>query len=227
MVLILLFAVFVVSYLYINGTISDNPSEDTTNTDNIYVSFNGINAYSPEEELKKKSGDVADAYLVVVGITEDENVIKIADEIVRKLNNDAILIYPFFIKGNEDNIVTFMKEAEADLYIGIECSVIEENKNIATTAVYNPDYFIPEHNSATLAQSLLEKTVGVTNDIPGEIVGCDNNDVILKEATFPAATIKLGYRKLINRNLNIYEDSYADNVSNAIVNVILEERENK
>lgn len=180
-------------------------------------------------------------YIVLLSVeSDDEKSQNIANEITRKLDNDSIKIVTAYSDINSENnfsinMIDFMNKCDIDIFIGIESSVkniinndyngIESptNKNEVTSVFYNGDYFIPEHNSVTLADQLEREVVKASGDKAGGLILCPNEDYVLKNAKVPAARIKLGYRKNIDGNLNVFETKYEENVANAIVTAILSE----
>lgn len=165
-----------------------------------------------------------DEYTVVLGISEDDRINGIANEIVRRIDNDTIKVYAFTVSANESKILDFMNEMGADLYIEMEMLPEEDATIMPTVAYYNPNYFIPGTNSVILADSLVQVETKATNDITDGIKECSDKDIIIKQSRVPAAKISLGYRKDADKGLSTREEGYVNKVADAFSNLILEER---
>ncbi|MBO4899188.1 MAG: N-acetylmuramoyl-L-alanine amidase [Lachnospiraceae bacterium] len=147
----------------------------------------------------------------------------ISSKLLTALESKGIRVYVTSlderVAANEDSL-SLLTEVKPDMYIRIETSYDEDSKVYGTETIYNGTYFIPGFGSVELAD-LLE--ANVTTAIGGKAMGlaeAGENDEIIRRATVPAATIKIGYYTNTQENILLNRDDYRTRIADGITAAI-------
>ncbi|MBQ9334432.1 MAG: N-acetylmuramoyl-L-alanine amidase [Lachnospiraceae bacterium] len=147
----------------------------------------------------------------------------ISAKLLTLLEADGIRVYVTSLDERvavDDDSLALLTEVHPDMYIRIETSYDEDSKVYGTETVYNGTYFIPGFGSVELAD-LLE--ANVTTAIGGKAVGlaeAGENDAVIRKATVPAATIKVGYYTNTQENILLNRDDYRSRIAEGIAAAI-------
>lgn len=147
----------------------------------------------------------------------------ISSKLLTALESKGIRVYVTSlderVAANEDSL-SLLTEVRPDMYIRIETSYDEDSKVYGTETIYNGTYFIPGFGSVELAD-LLE--ANVTTAIGGKAMGlaeAGDDDEIIRKATVPAATIKVGYYTNTQENILLNRDDYRTRIADGIMAAI-------
>ena len=149
----------------------------------------------------------------------------IASKLKSQLETDGVRVYVTSLDEREipdESRLNLLNEIRPDMYIRIETSADEDSKVYGTETVYNGTYFIPGFGSVELAD-LLESNV--TTSIGGRAAGlieAGEDDMIIRNATVPAATVKVGYYTNTQENILLNRDDYRTKIAQGIRNAVLE-----
>ncbi len=155
----------------------------------------------------------------------------IASKLLTDLENKGIRVYITSLDervADNESSLSLLNEVKPDMYIRIETSYDEDSKVYGTETVYNGTYFIPGFGSVELAD-LLE--ANVTTAIGGKAMGlaeADEDDEVIRKATVPAASVKVGYYTNMQENILLNRDDYRSRIAEGIaaaVDKVYEEEE--
>ena len=113
------------------------------------------------------------------------------------------------------------------MFIGIGVNAGEDSSIYGTETVYNGDYFIPGFGSVELAD-FLEKEV--VTSIKGKALGlteATESDYTIRNATVPAALIRVGYITNKQEATLLVRDEYVDKIATGIYRAIMQVYEQK
>lgn len=163
-------------------------------------------------------------------LEEKEINLAIAGKLKEKLDGTDIKVYYTRlddVNPAEESRIRLANETRADMYIRIELGSSEDGSVYGTTAVYNGNYFIPGFGSVELAD-LLEKEV--VTSIKGKALGleeAEEPESILKYATVPAATVRVGCATNKQEATLLMREEYQEKIAEGIYNAILKAYEEK
>ena len=147
----------------------------------------------------------------------------ISSKLLTALEEKGIRVYVTSLDervASDEDSLSLLSEVKPDMYIRIETSFDEDSKVYGTETVYNGTYFIPGFGSVELAD-LLE--ANVTTSIGGKAVGlveAGEDDEVIRKATVPAATIKVGYYTNMQENILLNRDDYRSRIAEGIIAAI-------
>ena len=155
--------------------------------------------------------------------------IAIARALKKKLDGTDIKVYYTRMDDSnpsDENRVGLTNAARADMLIRIEVNENEDTKIYGTEAVYNSRFFIPGFGSIELADLLEREVVTAISGKANGLIESTQEDVVINEATVPAATIKVGYvsngQEAILLNREDYIEKIADGIYQAIMTAYAE-----
>lgn len=157
------------------------------------------------------------------GLKEKEITLAIAEKLKEKLDNTDIKVYYTRMDDNnptEEQRVKIANNTKADMLIRIEANADDDSMVHGTTAVYNENFFIPGFGSVELANVLEKEVVSI---IKGKAVGLTaavNEDYVVREATVPAAAIKVGYLTNAQEAILLQKEDYIDKIAAGIYQAI-------
>ena len=197
---------------------------------NLYISF-----LSPRELYDKivvidPVCGGADAGYAEGNTLEKDIALQIARKLKEKLDGSDIKAYYTRmddVNPSEQNRIGLANETKADMFIGIGVNAGEDSSIYGTETVYNGDYFIPGFGSVELAD-FLEKEV--VTSIKGKALGlteATESDYTIRNATVPAALIRVGYITNKQEATLLVRDEYVDKIATGIYRAIMQVYEQK
>lgn len=169
------------------------------------------------------AGYAPDELIVQNSLTPARICLDISTKLLGILEEKGIRVYVTSLDervASDDDSIALLTEVRPDMYIRIETSYNEDSKVYGTETVYNGTYFIPRFGSVELAD-LLE--AGVTTSIGGKAVGlteAGESDGVIRRATVPAATIKVGYYTNTQENILLNRDDYRTRIAEGIASAV-------
>ncbi len=157
------------------------------------------------------------------GLKEKEITLAIAQKLKEKLDETDIKVYYTRMDDNnptEEQRVKIANNTKADMLIRIEANADDDSMMRGTTAVYNESFFIPRFGSIELADILEKEVVSI---IKGKAVGltaATEADYVVREATVPAAAIKVGYLTNAQEAILLQREDYIDKIAAGIFQAI-------
>lgn len=157
-------------------------------------------------------------------LKEKDIALAIAGRLKEKLDQEAIKVYYTRMDDNnlsEEKRVKIANNTKADMLIRIEANADEDSMVNGTTAIYNEDFFIPGFGSIELADILEQEVV---SNIKGKAVGlaaATETDYVIRNATVPAATIKVGYLTNAQEAILLKKDDYIEKIAVGIYHAIM------
>ena len=191
---------------------------------NLYISF-----LSPRELYDKivvidpACGGV-DAGYAVGNTLEKEITLQIARKLKEKLDGSDIKAYYTRmddVNPADKDRIALANDIKADMYIGISVNAGDDSAVYGTETVYNGDYFIPGFGSVELADCLEREVV---TSIKGKALGLTEStqeDYAIRNATIPAANIRVGYVTNKQEATLLMREEYIDKIATGIYNAIL------
>ena len=108
----------------------------------------------------------------------------------------------------------------ADMLIRIEVGIADNGKTYGTEAVCNSSFFIPDFGSVELADLLEREVVTAISGKANGLVEVTEKDIVIREATVPAATIKAGYLTNSQEFILLQRDDYIEKIADGICSAI-------
>lgn len=108
----------------------------------------------------------------------------------------------------------------ADMLIRIEVGIADNGKTYGTEAVCNSSFFIPDFGSVELADLLEREVVTAISGKANGLVEVTETDIVIREATVPAATIKAGYLTNSQEFILLQRDDYIEKIADGICSAI-------
>ncbi len=158
-------------------------------------------------------------------LVEKEVTLRIAQKLKEKLDGSDVKAYYTRMDNenpSEESRVFLANKTKADMYIRIELNAADDSSIYGTETVYNGDYFIPGFGSVELADCLEREVV---TSIKGKALGlveATENDYTIRQATVPAATVKVGYLSNKQEANLLSRDEYVDKIATGIYNAIMQ-----
>lgn len=191
---------------------------------NLYISFS-----SPREMYDKivvidPAFGGSDTGAASGNLLEKDITLSVARKLKQKLDGSGVKAYYTRmddVNPSEKDRIALANDAKADMYIGIRVNAVEDSAVYGTETVYNGDYFIPGFGSVELADCL-EREV-VTN-IKGKglgLVEASEDDYTIRNATIPAAAIKVGCITNKQEATLLAKEEYIDKIATGIYNAIM------
>lgn len=191
----------------------------------LYISF-----LSPRELYDKivvidpACGGV-DAGYAVGNTLEKDITLQIARKLKEKLDKSDIKAYYTRmddVNPADANRIALANDTKADMYIEIRVNAGDDSSVYGTETVYNGDYFIPGFGSVELADYLEREVV---TSIKGKALGlveATEEDYTIRNATVPAASVRVGYVTNKQEATLLVREEYIDKIATGIYNAILQ-----
>ncbi len=122
---------------------------------------------------------------------------------------------------SDESRVELANTAKADLLIRIEVNQDKDSKIYGTEAVYNSSFFIPGFGSVELADLLEREVVTAISGKVNGLVESDKKDIVINNATVPAATIRVGYVSNGQEAILLRREDYIQKIADGIYQAIL------
>ncbi len=158
------------------------------------------------------------------GLKEKEITLAIAEKLKEKLDETDIKVYYTRMDDNnptEEQRVNIANHTKADMLIRIEANADEDSMVRGTTAVYNEHFFIPLFGSIELADILEKEVVSLIKGKAVGLMAATDEDYVIREATVPAAAIKVGYLTNAQEAILLQKEDYIDKIATGIYQAII------
>lgn len=172
--------------------------------------------------------DPAYGGVVTGAVSEDlagKNItLEIARALKKKLDETDIKVYYTRMDDSElsdEERVELTNATKADMLIRIEVNENEDSKIYGTEAVYNSQFFIPGFGSVELADLLEREVVTAISGKANGLVDSTEADVVINEATVPAAAIRVGYLSNGQEEILLGREDYIQKIAEGIYQAII------
>lgn len=191
---------------------------------NLYIEF-----IAPKEAYDRivvidpaYGGDVTGA--VSGGLESKRITLEIARALKKKLDETDIKVY--YTRMDDSNPsdadrIDLTNAAKADMLIRIEVNENEDTKVYGTEAVYNSKFFIPGFGSIELADLLEREVVTAISGKANGLVDSTEADVVINQATVPAAAIRVGYVSNGQEAILLDREDYIQKIADGIYQAIM------
>lgn len=163
------------------------------------------------------------------GLQGKDITIEIARALKKKLDETDIKVYYTRMDDSnpsDENRIDLTNAAKADMLIRIEVNENEDTKIYGTEAVYNSKFFIPGFGSIELADLLEREVVTAISGKANGLVESAEEDVVINQATVPAAAIRVGYVSNGQEAILLNRDDYIQKIADGIYQAIMAVYEN-
>lgn len=150
--------------------------------------------------------------------------LNIAKALKEKLDETDIKVYYTRMDDSNPEAEYRVKLAEAtkaDMLIRIEVGGAKSSKQYGTEAVYNSRFFIPGFGSVELADLLEREVVTAIRGKANGLLEAEQTDMVISEATVPAAAIKVGYLTNGQEAILLQREDYIEKIAEGIYQTIL------
>lgn len=149
--------------------------------------------------------------------------LNIARALKKKLDDTDIKVYYTRMDDSatsDESRVNLMNSVKADMVIRIEVNENEDTKIYGTEAVYNSKFFIPGFGSVELADMLEREVVTAISGKANGLVDAEEDDTVIRDATVPAAAIRVGYVTNGQESILLNRDDYIEKIAEGIYQAI-------
>ena len=150
--------------------------------------------------------------------------LNVARALKEKLDDTDIKVYYTRMDDSnpdEEYRARLAEATKADMLIRIEVGSAESSKQYGTEAVYNGRFFIPGFGSVELADLLEREVVTAISGKANGLLEAAQNDIVINEATVPAAAIKVGYLTNGQEAILLQREDYIQRIAEGIYLTIL------
>lgn len=150
--------------------------------------------------------------------------LEIARALKKKLDETDIKVYYTRMDDSElseKERVELTNATKADMMIRIEVNENEDSKVYGTEAVYNSQFFIPGFGSIELADLLEREVVTAISGKANGLVDSAKEDIVINEATVPAAAIRVGYISNGQEEILLGREDYIQKIAEGIYQAIM------
>ncbi len=194
--------------------------EDNT----LYVEF-----MTPKESYDKiividPAYGLNDMGVSVNGVNAKDITLEIAKALKAKLDETDIKVYYTRMDDSNpsmDSRVELAADTKADMLIRIEVGSAESSKQYGTEAIYNSRFFIPGFGSVELADILEREVVTAISGKANGLLEAAGEDVVINNATVPAATIKVGYLTNGQEYILLQREDYIQRIAEGIYQAVI------
>lgn len=194
----------------------------------LYVEF-----VAPKETYDKiividPAYGLEDTGVAIEGISAKDITLEIAKALKTKLDDTDVKVYYTRMDDSNpdaDNRVKLASATKADMLIRIEVGSAESSKQYGTEAVYNSRFFIPGFGSIELADLLEREVVTAISGKANGLLEAVEEDVVICNATVPAAAIKVGYLTNGQEAILLQREDYIQRIAEGIYQAIIKSYE--
>lgn len=165
-----------------------------------------------------------DAGITVNGVNAKDITLDIAKALKAKLDETDIKVYYTRMDDSNPSMESRVKlaaDTKADMLIRIEVGNAESSKQYGTEAVYNSRFFIPGFGSVELADILEREVVTAISGKANGLLEASDEDVVISDATVPAATIKVGYLTNGQEYILLQREDYIQRIAEGIYQAVI------
>lgn len=162
--------------------------------------------------------------IVADGLKEKDLTLEIVKKVKEKLDNTDVKVYYTRMEDKavaEEDRVAIANRVKADMLISIHAAWMEDSKIYGTQTIYNESFFIPGFGSVELADMLEREVVTAISGKGLGLVAADEENVVIREATVPAAMIQVGCLSNAQEIVLLRKDSYIDRIATGIYDTIM------
>lgn len=150
--------------------------------------------------------------------------LNIAKALKEKLDETDIKVY--YTRMDDSNPedeyrVKLAESAKADMMIRIEVGSDRSSKQYGTETVYNSRFFIPGFGSVELADLLEREVVTAISGKANGLVEAAAEDVVINEATVPAAAVRVGYLTNGQEAILLQREDYIQRIAEGIYQTVI------
>ena len=160
----------------------------------------------------------------IESISAKDITLEIAKALKARLDETDIKVYYTRMDDSdpeEESRVQLASATKADMLVRIEVSGDEDSKKYGTEAVYNSRFFIPGFGSIELADLLEREVVTAISGKADGLLEAGEDDVVICDATVPAAAIKVGYLTNGQEAILLQRDDYIQRIADGIYQAII------
>lgn len=160
----------------------------------------------------------------IESISAKEITLEVAKALKMKLDETDIKVYYTRMDDSdpdEESRVQLASATKADMLVRIEVSGDEDSKKYGTEAVYNSRFFIPGFGSIELADLLEREVVTAISGKADGLLEAGEDDVVICDATVPAAAIKVGYLTNGQEAILLQREDYIQRIADGIYQAII------
>lgn len=163
-------------------------------------------------------------------LTEKDLSLNIVKKLKEKLDESDIKVY--YTRMDDEDVadedrVAIANQVKADMLISIHANEMEDSKIYGTQTVYNESFFIPGFGSLELADMLEREVVTAISGKGLGLVAAEEEDVVVWDATVPAAMIEVGCLSNAQELMLLRKDSYINRIATGIYDTIIKAYEDK
>lgn len=165
-----------------------------------------------------------DSGITVEDTKSKDITLEIAKALKAKLDETDIKVYYTRMDDTnpgDQNRVKLAAATKADMLIRIEVGGADSSKMYGTEAVYNSRFFIPGFGSVELADLLEREVVTAISGKANGLLEATQEDVVISEATVPAAAIKVGYLTNGQEFILLQREDYIERIAEGIYQAVL------
>ena len=158
-------------------------------------------------------------------LTEKDLTLNVTQLLKEKLDTSDIKVY--YTRTEDSDIddekrVNLANSVDADMFISIHTSNTEELSEKGITTIYNPNYFIQDFDSISLADKLERSVLVATGAKANGLVAATDENVLINEATVPVAQINIGYLSNEEESALLIQEEYQRMIADGIYSAIIE-----
>ncbi len=165
-----------------------------------------------------------DTGIVTDDIMEKDLTLSIVKKLKEKLDETDIKVY--YTRMDDDDVrdidrVSIANQVKADMLISIHATEKDDSKIYGTQTLYNESFFIPGFGSLELADVLEREVVTAISGKGLGLVAAQADDVVVWDATVPAAMIEVGCMSNAQEMMLLRKDSYIERLASGIYETII------
>ena len=158
------------------------------------------------------------------GVNGKDITLEIAKALKARLDETDIKVYYTRMDDTDPDASERVKLAaatKADMLIRIEVGGDDNSKQYGTEAVYNSRFFIPGFGSIELADLLEREVVTAISGKANGLLEAGEEDAVIRDATVPAAAVKVGYLTNGQEQILLRREDYIDRIAEGIYQTIV------
>jgi len=165
-----------------------------------------------------------DTGIVSDDIVEKDLTLSIVKKLKEKLDETDIKVY--YTRMDDDTVsnidrVSIANQVKADMLISVHATEKDDSKIYGTQTLYNESFFIPGFGSLELADMLEREVVTAISGKGLGLVAAQAEDVVVWNATVPAAMIEVGCMSNVQEVMLLRKESYIERIASGIYETII------
>lgn len=180
----------------------------------VYEKIVVIDAYGGGKENGIQAGS----------LTEKNLTLDILKRLKKKLDGSDIKVY--YTRTDDVDVtqksrIELANAVQADMFISIRLNESEDVTVYGTETFYNGNYFIPDFGNVELADFIERNVVTAVSGKGNGLFAAAESEVLLAEATVPAAMVKVGYATNTRESALLKKEAYREQIAEGIYQAIL------